>query len=197
MAAQRRKKKTGRRGASRPGSSGAPVFAWFSAGLLIGFGISAFLFLGGHWPGRPDSPPVSASTQTPASEPALIGEPGGTAEGRESRFDFFTVLPEMEVIVPDQELRSRGRDDGDMPLEDGPDAYILQVGSFRSAADAEQMKASLALRGIQASIQEVTVNDATWHRVRVGPIQGARRTDEMRRVLQDHDFNPLVLKDSS
>jgi hypothetical protein len=197
MAAQRRKKKPKRRGASRPGSGRASAFTWFFAGLVIGLGISAFLFLGGHLPGRPGAPSTADTVQPGAAEPALIGEPGaGPADGGESRFDFFTVLPEMEVIVPDQELTSQGRAAAD-GLPGGAQAYILQVGSFRSAAEADQMKASLALRGIQAGIQEVTVNGATWHRVRVGPIRGARRADEMRRVLQDHDYNPLVLKDSS
>ena len=47
-----------------------------------------------------------------------------------------------------------------------------------------------------ANIQVVTVNGETWHRVRIGPIEGARRRDEMRRMLQDNGIETLVLKGS-
>jgi cell division protein FtsN len=74
--------------------------------------------------------------------------------------------------------------------------YILQVGSFKNASDAEQMKARLALLGSVAAIQVVTVNDATWHRVRIGPVEGARRANELRRMLQDNNIPSLVMKGS-
>jgi cell division protein FtsN len=71
---------------------------------------------------------------------------------------------------------------------------MLQVGSFRDMPDAEQLKARLALLGIVARVQSVTVDDATWHRVRVGPVTGARKADEMRRQLADNGIDSLVLK---
>jgi len=68
------------------------------------------------------------------------------------------------------------------------------VGSFRNAAEAEQMKARLALLGSVATIQTVTVNSQTWHRVRIGPFQGAREADEKRRMLSDNQIDTLVMK---
>jgi len=68
------------------------------------------------------------------------------------------------------------------------------VGSFKSVKDAEQRKAELALSGIVAQVQSVTVNDATWHRVRVGPVQGARKADELRQRLQNNGIDSLVMK---
>ena len=199
MAAQRRKKTTRRRGASRPGSRYTLAFAWFLSGLLSGLGISAFAFFKGYLPDRPDKTPVVKTDQpTAVSDPALIDDSANAAgDIVKSRFDFFTVLPEMEVIVPDQELSNSARQASALSPDDGADVYILQAGSFRNAADAEQRKARLALLGTQASIQVVTVNDATWHRVRIGPVQGARRTDEMRRMLQDNGIETLVMKGSS
>ena len=61
-------------------------------------------------------------------------------------------------------------------------------------ADADQMKARLALLGAVADIQSVTVNDETWHRVRVGPLTGARAADQLRRQLQNNGIDVLVLK---
>jgi cell division protein FtsN len=43
-------------------------------------------------------------------------------------------------------------------------------------------------------IQTVTVNEATWHRVRVGPVSGARQADEMRSKLSDNGIDSLVMK---
>jgi cell division protein FtsN len=71
---------------------------------------------------------------------------------------------------------------------------VLQVGSFRAATDADQLKARLALLGVVAQVQTVTVNDATWHRVRVGPLSEARQADEMRSRLADNGIDSLVMK---
>ena len=196
MAVPRRKKTSRRRGASRGRNRAAPAYLWFIAGLLIGLGLSFFLFIKGYVPDRPRQQPV-ANTTPPAAEKALAEDATSIAgERNERRYDFFTVLPEMEVIVPEQVLRNDAQ-----PLNARPDnnvggMYILQAGSFRNRTDAEQMKARLALLGAVANIQVVTVNDATWHRVRIGPVEGARRTDEVRSMLQRNGIETLVLKSS-
>jgi len=197
MATAQRKKVTRHRGASRGKKQSSPPFLWFLAGLLIGLGVSAFLFFRGYLPERPGQQPV-ANTEQPPAETALIDDTDGIAgESTDRRFDFFTVLPEMEVVVPDQQL-SRDALPSDSPSDTGVSSlYILQAGSFKSASDAEQMKARLALLGSVATIQVVTVNDATWHRVRIGPVEGARRADELRKLLQDNNIDTLVMKDSS
>ena len=119
------------------------------------------------------------------------------AEPSKPRYDFFTVLPEMEVVVPEQEL-SRNADKAQPATQTTAgtvqDRYILQAGSFRNSTDAEQMKAQLALLGSMANVQVVTVNGETWHRVRIGPFQGARQADEMRRMLSDNNIDTLVMK---
>ena len=186
--AQRRSKTSRKRGASRAGASGRSALTWFLAGLLVGLSLSAVAIFKDLLPGRP----------APSSDSALItGEQeSGTAE-RSSRFDFFTVLPEMEVVVPEQELATEAGTAAAAAPDDRSGNYILQAGSFRNPADADQLKAQLALLGAQSRIQAVTVNDVTWHRVRIGPIQGARRVDELRRMLLENDIETLVLKDSS
>ena len=68
------------------------------------------------------------------------------------------------------------------------------MGSFRENSDEEQLKARLALLGVTAQIQSVTVNDATWHRVRVGPVNGLRAADEMRTRLSANGIESLVMK---
>jgi len=105
------------------------------------------------------------------------------------RFDFYTLLPEMEVVVPEQEI-SAGLKQASPPVKKAapveevtpaaatkppqtaapvaatttkpskpPAGYYLQVGSFRNGAQAERFKAELALLGMQTSIQKVTINN--------------------------------------
>jgi cell division protein FtsN len=154
--------------------------------------------LKGYLPELKQHSPSVDETPPGQTEAALVEEDTKRAEKpKKPRYDFFTVLPEMEVVVPDQEL-SRKADKPETPLDtvsgDTLDSYILQVGSFRNQADAEQMKARLALLGSVATVQTVTVNGQTWHRVRIGPFEGARKADEIRRMLADNQIETLVMK---
>lgn len=179
---------------------------WLAAGLLIGLGLAWYLFAKGYIP-QPTAEEVA--NQAAESEPADDEELApARKEVKKSQYDFFTVLPEMEVVVPQEELMKESERQPPPPAQaesradstdttetvTSGDRYLLQVGSFRSAADAEQMKARLALLGITARVQTVTVNDATWHRVRVGPVNGAREAETMRGRLAANNIDSLVMK---
>jgi cell division protein FtsN len=182
--ASARRKKPGKK------SQGTPAWMWLMTGILIGLGLAYYLWSKGFIP----QPQVDA-TVTEESVPADTEEVApATGEPKKSRYDFFTVLPEMEVIVPEQELSKKSQPRETATVQADSDSYLLQVGSFREKSDAEQMKARLALLGIATRIQTVTVNDATWHRVRVGPVSGARQADEMRKQLTDNGIDSLVMK---
>lgn len=195
--AARRKHTTYRRG-SKKKSRGIPAWFWLLGGILIGLGIAVTLMMKGYLPEIKQHLPTLDSASQEETESALVGEDDAKAtKPKKPRYDFFTVLPEMEVVVPEQEL-SRKADTPeptpDTSTTDTDDSYILQVGSFRNGADAEQMKARLALLGSIATVQTVTVNGETWHRVRIGPFKGARKADEMRRMLSDNQIDTLVMK---
>ena len=184
MAPARRKK---------PGRS-SPGWMWLLSGVLIGLGLAWFLWSKGYIP-QPQADPSLTE------EPAAQGDPGSAEEvapavdePKKSRYDFFTVLPEMEVIVPEQELSKKSTPLQTPTTRADSGSYLLQVGSFREKSDAEQMKARLALLGITTKIQSVTVNGAAWHRVRVGPVNGARQAEAMRSQLADNGIDSLVMK---
>lgn len=182
-----------KRGASR-GRSSTPASLWLFTGLFIGLGLSWFLYSRAYFPytDRPlpeESGPISLDDSEPLVDDLDTERP------RESRYDFFTVLPEMEVIVPEEELNVRSQPDSPtQTAANGETQYLLQVGSFQSNNDADEMKARLALLGIIAQVQSVTVNDATWHRVRVGPVAGARAAEDLRRQLSDNGIDSLVMQ---
>jgi cell division protein FtsN len=168
---------------------------WLFTGILIGLGLAWYLAAKGYIP-QPQSGPQAGEIVGAQGDEALPSDEISKAPQKpgKPRYDFFTVLPEMEVVVPEQELAERREPDATKPVNQDADSYLLQVGSFKSSDDAEQMKAQLALSGITATVQSVTVNDATWHRVRVGPVQGAQKADEIRRRLQSNGIESLVMK---
>ena len=194
-----KRRKAGKRSNSRKkGSGGIPAWFWLLGGILIGLGAAVALMLKGYLPEVTKSTPAIDTKPDASSEAALLEENIDPAKPKKPRYDFFTVLPEMEVVVPDQELKRKAEpapanttsrnDSGDQ------DQYVLQVGSFQGNADAEERKARLAMSGLVANIQTVTVNGQTWHRVRVGPFTGARKADEVRRMLADNNIDTLVMK---
>jgi cell division protein FtsN len=197
MAAMRRQSGN-RRGIRKKSSGGIPAWFWLLGGILIGLGTAVALMLKGYLPELKQNLPSMDESPPGVSESALVEDDNTETEGsRKPRYDFFTVLPEMEVVVPEQEL-SRKADKPEAAPDAIPkgneDSYILQVGSFRNSADAEQMKARLALLGSIATVQTVTVNNQAWHRVRIGPFKGARKADEVRRMLSDNQIDTLVMK---
>jgi cell division protein FtsN len=109
------------------------------------------------------------------------------------RFDFYTLLPEMEVVVPEQEIT--GKPEQGVPQVEQPGTYFLQVGSFRNGEQADRFKAELALLGLETSIQKVTIdNKATWHRVRVGPYSDLEALNRTRRTLRERGVESTLVK---
>jgi cell division protein FtsN len=183
----------GGRGASRA-QQGTPAWMWLLTGILIGLGLAWYLFAKGYIP-QPAT--ETLETEATTTDSAANGEEVAPRSGDSKReqYDFFTVLPEMEVVVPEQELSRQAQPEvASAPTAAAGGSYLLQVGSFRAASDAEQLKARLALLGVVARVQSVTVNDVTWHRVRVGPVSSAREADELRSRLADNGVDSLVMK---
>jgi len=209
------RKSNAKHGSRNKGSSGIPAWLWLLGGIFIGLGTAVALMFRGYLPEFKDHTPEIDKPVASASGTALIDDKEKPKEAEKPRYDFFTVLPEMEVVVPEQELQRKAAktpepaasaSSKDVSSSAGTasgtkataatevDRYILQVGSFQDAGEAEQMKAQLALIGFTASVQTVTVDGTSWHRIRVGPFDGAREAEDMRRMLADNQFTPLVMK---
>lgn len=209
------RKSNAKRGSRNSGSSGIPAWFWLLSGIFIGLGTAVALMFRGYLPEFKDHTPEIDKPAISASSSALINDKERPKEPEKPRYDFFTVLPEMEVVVPEQELqRKAAKTPAPVASANSKDAsssagtvhstkataatevdrYILQVGSFQDSGEAEQMKAQLAMIGFTASVQTVTVDGTSWHRIRVGPFEGAREAEDMRRMLVDNQFKPLVMK---
>jgi cell division protein FtsN len=75
-----------------------------------------------------------------------------------------------------------------------PGTYVLQAGSFTEYADADRRRAQLALQGIESTIQRVTIDNKTYHRVRIGPIDDLDRLNVLRTRLRQADIDVLRIR---
>jgi cell division protein FtsN len=71
---------------------------------------------------------------------------------------------------------------------------VLQVGSYRSFAEADRQRAQLALQGFESRIERVSVDNDTWHRVRIGPISDLAELNRTRQRLRDADIEALTIQ---
>jgi cell division protein FtsN len=138
---------------------------------------------------EPDSPRPEPHTRTAAAGDAEGN--GANAEGSE-RYDFYDMLPNFEVVVPEKD-RDVKRDVRTARIE-RPGVYVLQAGSYRNVSDAERVRAQLNLQGIDAKVQRVAVDNDEWHRVRVGPISDLNELNRVRKQLQAADVDGLVIR---
>ena len=137
-------------------------------GLSLGLIVALAVYIGRPPVQSPDVAELVGATAPVPRPPAPIVEQPAPAE---SRFDFYELLPQFEVVIP--ELESDAKADSTPGAVEQPGRYVLQAGSFSQLADADRMQASLALLGGETRIQRVTIDADEFHRVRVGPI--ARR----------------------
>ena len=118
----------------------------------------------------------------------------------EPTFEFFTLLPEMETLVDEPRqvkksiIVSTPKKSANLKPQDKV-SYLIQVGSFKSAKDADGLKARLALLGIESKVQTVKIdNEATWHRVQVGPIVGRDKVDVLQNQLKKNKIESLLMR---
>ena len=132
--------------------------------------------------------PEIAAKPNKNNKPAPVKETTVVAEDEASQFDFYTILPETESTVTEQEIKN-------MPAQVKRDSYFLQVGAFQNEADADNMKAKLALQGFEAVIQTATIPEkGVWHRVRVGPLNDLDQINKIRSDLTTNGFNTDLIK---
>ena len=70
---------------------------------------------------------------------------------------------------------------------------VLQVGSYKKWADADQKRAELTLLGLEASIEKADVGDnQVWYRVNLGPFSKDDDMEDAQHTLTLYDIPSLV-----
>ena len=101
------------------------------------------------------------------------------------------MLPRFEVILP--AVESQARPDREAVSVAEPGSYVLQAGSFTDIADAERMRATLALLGMESRLQRVSIDDDVYHRVRIGPTSDLNELNRYRRQLWDAEIEVMLV----
>lgn len=134
----------------------------------------------------------------PEAPPKVVEAPETKSrlEGREKpRFDFYTILPEMEVVIPESEINAERKRMAEAIEKRESGEFLLQAGSFRRMEQADSLKARLALLGYEAGIETVTIQDGeVWHRVRVGPFDRLSKVTAAQAKLRVNDLHTIVVK---
>ena len=129
--------------------------------LVIGFGV----FL---WSIKDN---VEEDVDTQVSRPIAPTEESWP-ELPEEEWEYIKTLPgyEVEVEVKEQEKSDK--------------RYLMQCASFRTRAQAEEMKAKIAFQGLEALIKQSSGSNGEWFRVILGPYESKRDAEKAKHSLR-------------
>lgn len=199
-----------------PGRTARPTpgWVWLMAGVLAGLAVAGLLYLqgadrmardfGGLNRPQPSSP---AATAEPAARPVP-----DTAAPERARFQFYELLPRDQVTVPrapaapppapPPRAAAPATPSATPPAAAAatpaapaaaPPRVLLQTGSFREFAQADEMKARLAMMGLQANIRQVQVGGQSFHRVYIGPFENETQANRWVERLRRENMEVLRL----
>jgi cell division protein FtsN len=186
--------------ARRNGGGGTPGWIWLLVGVLGGLAIAVVLFIKGYW-GQDGSllpqPNPAARAPAPSEEPVAQG---GTPEPKKPKYEFYDVLRDKEVIIPDADLPALAQAEAEKPTDAVVPAnaetvrYLIQAGAFRSSADAEALKARIALTGELARVESAEIAGGTIYRVRLGPYANASALAAAKKTLGDNGIEAAAIR---
>jgi cell division protein FtsN len=168
----------------------------FGMGALVGIVLAggATVYIMGNR--QHDAASAREKAETPRPEPhrkAPSDPYAATTPTAGEKYDFYEMLPNFEVVVPEKEKDVK-RDLPATARVERPGVYVLQAGSYRNEADADRVRAQLSMQGIDAKVQRVAVDADVWHRVRIGPITKLDDLNRLRKQLQAADVDALVIR---
>ncbi|MDB6083326.1 MAG: hypothetical protein JWN43_1207 [Gammaproteobacteria bacterium] len=178
----------------RKPSTGFSGWLGVLCGLGLGLGVAAAIYVRDRHSDTPLSQVAKASkkrlrgSESPDTE---AGDSGASEEPAKS-YDFYSMLPKFEVVVPEKEKDVKP--DVRAVPETRRGTYVLQAGSYRNFADADRVRAQLALQGVESKVQKVSVDNDTWHRIRIGPISKLDELNRLRTILRKADVDVLVIR---
>ncbi|WP_245541910.1 SPOR domain-containing protein [Uliginosibacterium gangwonense] len=126
-------------------------------------------------PAAANNPPPAASASTPAS-----------GDGEKNKFDFYKILPGGDAASTPVPAK---------PVEAPSNKVSLQAGAYQNPSDADNLKARLALAGVEAKVQRVDLGDkGVFYRVRLGPFDTAAEADAMRARLATEGIETSIVR---
>ncbi|HEX3097203.1 MAG TPA: SPOR domain-containing protein [Usitatibacter sp.] len=161
-------------------------------------------------PAQPPPPPDAAKAAEKAakgSAPEKGGKPGDRP-----RFEFYNILP-GEKEGPDREAQAPAKaaapsppakaaeaapKPGSSPSSPKPhsgEVYWLQAGAFSDEKEADNLRAKIALTGLEASVRAVAVPEkGKLYRVRLGPYQSLDDANRMKTTLSQNGVGAAIIR---
>jgi cell division protein FtsN len=133
------------------------------------------------------APTAAAPRGTPAVAPASAAAPPPAAPP--------SVSDPAAALQAALAAEERSRKASPPPVVGKGERYVIQVASYRNRADADQQRAALALLGLSARVEQVTIDQTqTWYRVRLGPYADTQAAQAAQRTLQGQGLKGVVMK---
>ena len=189
-----------RQSASRPRGSGLllGLFVGFLLGLATAAAIAIYVFKTPMPFSNKNAAPAKPGEKAP--DAGTLGKAGKAEDGK-PRFDFYRILPGQEEPVTDKQLKEAASkpapaEKGEKAAADSPtDIYFIQAGAFQNPADADNLKAKLALLGQEASVEPTNVPEkGVWYRVRLGPYSRVEEINRVRSQLAQNGIDGSLVK---
>jgi cell division protein FtsN len=140
----------------------------------------------------PDASSAGVPPGAPATKPSSSqkAQKSDSAKQDQQEFDFYKILPGKLDAVPGDDSAVKAP-----PAAPAGKRTYLQVGAFQHESEADNLKAKLALLGVEANIQSVNVPDkGLLHRVRVGPFSRPDELERVRNQLKQNGIEASVVK---
>ena len=166
-------------------------------GLVLGLGIALAVAwyinkMPSPFHGERKATPPAKSDTAKSEKSAPKGEDKAAKAGEKPRFDFYKILPGAEEPATDQQMKDAQKKS---VATASKEKFFLQAGAFQNAPDADNLKARLALIGVEAVIQTAAVPEkGTLHRVRVGPYTSVEELNRVRDTLKQNGIETALVK---
>ncbi len=172
------------------GSKGNPFLTGLIVGVLLGVAISVVFTIYIKGGTSAFTTKTDSAIAIDPNDGEITKEASENAEPAKPRFEFYNILQGNEPKVTEQEIKQVEGEDR-KPQE----SYFLQVGAFRTEQEADNMKAKMALIGLEAIVEPVSLEDkGVLHRVRVGPFVDMAQVNKAKAELKENGFSADIKK---
>ena len=110
----------------------------------------------------------------------------------EPDFSSFRIFDDSERKIPERDINSVKREArlGKHP-EEG--LFFLQIGSFTSREQAETRRNRVEdVARVKPRMEQITLEYATWYRLKLGPYRTITDADQVRRFLREHQIDSIM-----
>ncbi|MFZ9162379.1 MAG: SPOR domain-containing protein [Burkholderiaceae bacterium] len=150
--------------------------AGMAAGLLLAGAVALYIT-------QSPLPFVDKGLRKASPLPAKTAKPGADADGALAAAKEFLGVDESSL----------GSAEGES-VEPAGTTYFLQVAAFKSSAEADQMRARLAILGYEATISEIRKDGTVFYRVRLGPFLSFDELNRSKTSLSDNGLEATVVR---